>query len=105
MSSPRVALTFDTEHWSHPSSPDVQDRILDVLAGAGVRATFFVQGRWATAYPACARRIPSEGHLVVHPSPHHAPMSALTDAGTARAPRDAEHAISDHASAVRRPRL
>ena len=60
MSSPRVALTFDTEHWSHPSGADVQERILDVLAGAGVRATFFVQGRWATAYPECARRIAEE---------------------------------------------
>ena len=103
MSSPRIALTFDTEHWSHPSSPDVQDRILDVLAGAGVRATFFVQGRWATAYPACARRIASEGHLVGNHSHHHAPMSALTDAGIARDLREAEEAISEHAGADPRP--
>jgi peptidoglycan/xylan/chitin deacetylase (PgdA/CDA1 family) len=81
MSSPRIALTFDTEHWSHPTTPDVQDRILDVLAAAGVRATFFVQGRWATAYPGCARRIAAAGHVVGNHSHHHAPMDTLTDAG------------------------
>jgi peptidoglycan-N-acetylglucosamine deacetylase len=103
MSSPRVALTFDTEHWSHPSSADVQDRILDVLAGAGVRATFFVQGRWATAYPACARRIAADGHLVGNHSHHHAPMSLLTDAGIERDVRQAERAISEHTGVDPRP--
>jgi peptidoglycan-N-acetylglucosamine deacetylase len=81
MSSPRIALTFDTEHWSHPTTPDVQERMLDVLAAAGVRATFFVQGRWATAYPGCASRIAAAGHLVGNHSHHHAPMDSLTDAG------------------------
>ena len=103
MSSLRVALTFDTEHWSHPSSADVQDRILDVLAGAGVRATFFVQGRWATAYPECARRIAADGHLVGNHSHHHAPMSILTDAGIARDVRQAERAISGNAGVDPRP--
>src|SRR5438045_7647297 len=97
MSSTRVALTFDTEHWSHPSSPDVQGRILDVLAQTGVRATFFVQGRWATAYPHVARRIAADGHLVGNHSHHHAPMSLLTDAGIERDLRRAEEAISEHA--------
>jgi len=81
MSSPRIALTFDTEHWSHPSTADVQERILDVLAAACVRATFFVQGRWATAYPGCANRIAAAGHLVGNHSHHHAPMDSLTDVG------------------------
>lgn len=103
MSSPRVALTFDTEQWSHPSSPDVQERILDVLAGAGARATFFVQGRWATAYPACARRIATDGHLVGNHSHHHAPMSLLTDAGIERDVRRAEQAICEHAGVDPRP--
>jgi peptidoglycan-N-acetylglucosamine deacetylase len=103
MSSPRVALTFDTEHWSHPSTPDVQERILDVLVAAGVRATFFVQGRWATAYPGCARRIAEAGHLVGNHSHHHAPMSTLTDAGIESDVHRAEEVIRALTGADPRP--
>jgi peptidoglycan-N-acetylglucosamine deacetylase len=103
MSSPRVALTFDTEHWSHPSAPDVQDRILDVLDREVVRATFFVQGRWATAYPECARRIAAAGHLVGNHSHHHAPMTLLTDAGIEQDLHRAEEAIRTLAGADPRP--
>jgi peptidoglycan/xylan/chitin deacetylase (PgdA/CDA1 family) len=103
MSSPRVALTFDTEHWSHPSAPDVQERILDVLAAARVRATFFVQGRWATAYPECACRIAGAGHLVGNHSHHHAPMSTLTDAGIEHDVRRAEEVIRAITGAHPRP--
>jgi peptidoglycan-N-acetylglucosamine deacetylase len=103
MSSPRIALTFDTEHWSHPSGPDVQGRILDLLAAAGVRATFFVQGRWATAYPDVARRIAADGHLVGNHSHHHAPMTLLTDAGIAIDVRRAEEAIREHAGVDPQP--
>jgi peptidoglycan-N-acetylglucosamine deacetylase len=103
MSSPRIALTFDTEHWSHPSTADVQERILDVLAAAGVRATFFVQGRWATAYPGCAERIAAAGHLVGNHSHHHAPMNSLTDAGIESDVRQAQEAIIAITGADPRP--
>jgi peptidoglycan-N-acetylglucosamine deacetylase len=103
VSSPRVALTFDTEHWSHPSGPDVQERILDVLDGAGVRCTFFVQGRWATAYPGCARRIAAAGHLIGNHSHHHAPMDLLTDAGIERDVLAAQAVIVELAGADPRP--
>ncbi len=103
MSRPRIALTFDTEHWSHPSAPDVQERILDVLAEADVLATFFIQGRWATAYPGCARRIAAAGHLVGNHSHHHAPMTLLTDAGIARDVGQAEEAIRALAGVDPRP--
>jgi peptidoglycan/xylan/chitin deacetylase (PgdA/CDA1 family) len=77
-----VALTFDAEHpdrsWCPPGAPE---RILDVLAGAGVRATFFIQGRWAEAYPGTARRIADEGHLIGNHSHHHARMPLLLDRG------------------------
>jgi peptidoglycan/xylan/chitin deacetylase (PgdA/CDA1 family) len=94
MNRVRVALTFDTEHWSHPSTPDAQERILDVLEAADVRATFFLQGRWATAYPDCARRIAASGHLVGNHSHHHAPMNLLTDAGIESDVRSAHAAIA-----------
>jgi peptidoglycan-N-acetylglucosamine deacetylase len=103
MSSPRIALTFDTEHWSHPSTADVQERILDVLTAARVRATFFVQGRWATAYPCCAKRIAASGHLVGNHSHHHAPMNSLTDAGIESDVRKAEEAIVEITGADPRP--
>ena len=57
-SSFRVALTFDAEHPDRPSTPGVQERLLDLLARDAVASTFFIQGRWAEAYPATARRIP-----------------------------------------------
>jgi peptidoglycan-N-acetylglucosamine deacetylase len=77
----RVALTFDTEHPGHPCPLGVLDRILEILAGADAHGTFFIQGRWASAYPADARRIVEGGHLVGNHSHHHAPMDALTDEG------------------------
>jgi peptidoglycan/xylan/chitin deacetylase (PgdA/CDA1 family) len=83
MSEPaHVALTFDAEHpdrsWCPPGAAE---RILDVLAGAGIPATFFVQGRWAEAYPATARRIADEGHLVGNHSHHHARSPLFSDRG------------------------
>ncbi|TMK35675.1 MAG: polysaccharide deacetylase family protein [Actinobacteria bacterium] len=83
MSEPEnVALTFDAEHPDRSWCPsDAAERILDVLAGAGAHATFFVQGRWAEAYPATARRIADDGHLIGNHSHHHARMPLLLDSG------------------------
>ena len=50
----------------------------DVLAGLQVRTTFFVQGRWAEAYPALARRVATDGHLVGHHSHYHVRMVGLS---------------------------
>lgn len=78
----RVALTFDAEHPDRPGSlPEATGRLLDGLAAAGVRATFFVQGRWAEAYPATARRIAAEGHVVGSHSFFHADLPLLSDEG------------------------
>ena len=92
---PRVALTFDAEHPDRPRCPpDAADRILDALAGAGVRATFFVQGRWAEAYPDRARRIADEGHLIGNHSHYHARMTLLHDDGIASDAGDAAGTIA-----------
>jgi peptidoglycan/xylan/chitin deacetylase (PgdA/CDA1 family) len=77
----RLALTFDTEHPGRPSTAGIEQRLLDTLASAGVRGTFFLQGRWARAHPDQARRIAEAGHLIGNHSHHHAPMDALTDDG------------------------
>lgn len=89
----RVALTFDAEQSDRPTTPGGTDRVLDVLATAGVIATFFLQGRWVEAEPATAARVASEGHLVGNHSHHHARMTLLTGAGIHRDVRAAEAAI------------
>jgi len=90
----RVALTFDAEHPDRSWCPSGNaDRILDALGSAGARATFFVQGRWAEAYPHLARRIADEGHLVGCHSHYHAAMPFLSDDGLAGDLRAAGRAI------------
>jgi peptidoglycan-N-acetylglucosamine deacetylase len=95
MSSFRVALTFDAEHPDRPSEPGVTERLLQTLAREGVRATFFLQGRWAEAHPDVARSIVDGGHLVGNHSHYHARMPLLTDEGLAEDIADAGRAIED----------
>ena len=52
-----VALTFDDG-----PDPELTPRILDVLAGHGAQATFFVIGRHLEAHAAIGRRAVEEGH-------------------------------------------
>ena len=61
-----IALTFDAA-WS----ADGADEILDALAAEGVRATFFVAGRFVRSHPEIARRIASEGHEAGNHTYHH----------------------------------
>ena len=57
--SMKVALTFDDG-----PDPRYTGAILDTLRSRGVKATFFVVGRQAEAYPVLLRRIVREGHEV-----------------------------------------
>ena len=82
MSELRVAMTFDAEHPDRPwCPPGNAESILDTLRDREVTATFFVQGRWAEAYPATAKRIADDGHLVGHHSHYHARMPLLLGGG------------------------
>jgi peptidoglycan/xylan/chitin deacetylase (PgdA/CDA1 family)/uncharacterized membrane protein YbhN (UPF0104 family) len=64
--SPKAAITFDDG-----PSPEFTPQVLDALAAAGVRATFFVLGRHVRAHPEIARRIVAEGHeLASHGDDH-----------------------------------
>jgi peptidoglycan-N-acetylglucosamine deacetylase len=82
MSELRVALTLDAEHpdrrWCPPGNAEA---VLDTLRDRNVAATFFVQGRWAEAYPETAARIPADGHMVGHHSHYHARMPLLLGGG------------------------
>lgn len=99
----RVALTFDAEHPDRPTTFDVHDRIVETLERAAVRATFFVQGRWAEAYPDRARELPRRGHLVGSHSFYHARMPLLSRAGFETDVRRAERAIRDIVKVDPRP--
>ncbi|MDX6544791.1 MAG: peptidoglycan-N-acetylglucosamine deacetylase [Gaiellales bacterium] len=66
VTAPRVAITFDDGPSAEYTPP-----ILDALATAGVRATFFVLGRHVRAHPEITRRIVAEGHeLASHGDDH-----------------------------------
>ena len=77
----RVALTFDAEHPDRPARFGNDARLLDALQRLDVRATFFAQGRWAEAYPAIARRIADDRHLLGHHSHYHVRMIGLSAHG------------------------
>jgi peptidoglycan-N-acetylglucosamine deacetylase len=100
----RVALTFDAEHPDRPLCPPGSvERILDTLRAASVRATFFVQGRWAEAHPDTARRIAEDGHLIGHHSQYHARMPLLHDDGVREDIREGAAAILEATGIDPRP--
>ena len=77
----RIALTVDAEFGSLPANGSNQTGLLRILAERAVRATFFVQGRWAGAYPDVTRRIRDDGHLIGNHSYYHTPANLLTADG------------------------
>lgn len=91
--TPRVALTFDAEHPDRPAPAGNAEALLAALARRGIRATFFIQGRWAEANPDTARAIADAGHLVGHHSHYHARLPLLTDAGIVEDVHDGAAAI------------
>jgi peptidoglycan/xylan/chitin deacetylase (PgdA/CDA1 family) len=88
--SAAVYLTFD-------DGPDVEwtPRILDVLAAARVRATFFVVGQAVRAAPSLLRRVAAEGHGVGNHSYAHRHPWTLREAEARREVRDGAVAIAD----------
>jgi peptidoglycan-N-acetylglucosamine deacetylase len=103
--APRVALTFDAEHPDRPHHGEHAPWVLDELARLDVRATVFIQGRWAEAFPDLARRVAGVGHLVGNHSFYHARMPLLTDAGFEEDVREAERAIIEATGVNPRPWL
>jgi peptidoglycan/xylan/chitin deacetylase (PgdA/CDA1 family) len=61
-----VALTFDDGPW-----PAQTEQVLDILAEHDVKASFFMVGYLAERYPAIARRVATEGHLVGNHTQNH----------------------------------
>lgn len=85
-----VQLTFD-------DGPDTDwtPRVLDLLAAARVRATFFVVGRLARTAPALLRRAVDEGHAIGNHSWSHRHPWLVSSSVARREVRDGAAAISD----------
>jgi len=69
-----IALTFDDG-----PHPERTPRVLQILADAGVKATFFEIGRNAAAYPEVARRVLAAGHTVGSHTFSHPNLSRITE--------------------------
>jgi peptidoglycan/xylan/chitin deacetylase (PgdA/CDA1 family) len=94
-----IALTFDDG-----PDPEVTPRVLDLLDGAGMRASFFVIGRRARAHPGLTAEIARRGHRVENHTDTHPHLFACYPAGALR--REIERAQGTIAAATgRRPRL
>jgi peptidoglycan/xylan/chitin deacetylase (PgdA/CDA1 family) len=92
----RVALTVDTEHPDRPTTDPIGNfvRTLDVLEALRVKATFFVQGTWARAYPDLVHRIAAGGHLVGGHSHRHCPYTSLHAQGIAHDLQSSRHSLA-----------
>ena len=93
---PWAAITFD----DGPSQET--GRILDALAAAGARATFFVLGSRARACPEMIRRIVAEGHSLGVHGDRHEPMVFRSGAWLRGAIDGARGAIREAAPAAAR---
>jgi peptidoglycan/xylan/chitin deacetylase (PgdA/CDA1 family) len=100
----RIALTFDAEHpGGRDFVADGASALLDVLEESSIRATFFLEGRWAEANPDVARRIAESGHLIGNHSYWHADLRLLTVAGRTADIEKAELSILSACSVDPRP--
>jgi peptidoglycan/xylan/chitin deacetylase (PgdA/CDA1 family) len=67
-----VAITFDDG-----PRPGYVEPLLDILREKGVRATFFVVGRYAVLYPELVRAMADGGHVVANHTYYHNNLTAL----------------------------
>lgn len=75
---PFIAMTFDDG-----PKPGQTDRLLDMLKARNIKATFFVIGQNAAAYPELIRRILAEGHEIGNHTWSHLALNKLSPSGVA----------------------
>jgi peptidoglycan/xylan/chitin deacetylase (PgdA/CDA1 family) len=92
-----VVLSFDDG-----PLPPYTNHVLKTLASECVRATFFIVGRQARAYPDMVRRIYNAGHTVATHSQNHPLVFDLLP--LARAKQEVEDGIASTAAALGDPR-
>ena len=93
-----VYLTFDDG-----PSPDYTPQILDVLARYDARATFFVVGSLAQAYPDIIQRMAAEGHTIANHSWDHEDLAGLSRAAFDETIRRTQAVLGDLAAPCLRP--
>ncbi len=69
---PAISLTFDDG-----PHPELTPRILDALAHAGARATFFCKACFVRQYPELARQALREGHEIANHTVNHPDLDRL----------------------------
>jgi peptidoglycan/xylan/chitin deacetylase (PgdA/CDA1 family) len=84
-----IALTFD----DGPNEP-YTSQIADVLARAGIRATFFQVGACVDRYPQVTARLARDGHVIGDHSHSHRLAGCLTARAQRSQTRAAQHAIT-----------
>lgn len=86
----KLALTYD----DGPNEPYTQE-LLDVLARHGVKATFFLVGRYVKERPDLVRRIVEAGHPIGNHTWSHPNLIFCSPQETRRQIKDAQQAIED----------
>lgn len=89
-SSHQLALTYD----DGPNDPHTL-RLLEVLERHGVRATFFLIGRYARQRPEIVREIVQAGHVVGNHTFTHPLLTFMSEAGIKRQLSDTRSALQD----------
>ncbi len=72
--APYIAMTFDDG-----PNPKLTPKLLDMLAARHIKATFFVIGQNAAAYPELVARIVREGHEIGNHSWSHPNLARMSD--------------------------
>ena len=93
-----VYLTFDDG-----PSPEYTPQILDVLARHDARATFFVVGKFAQAYPGIIQRIAAEGHTIANHAWDHEDLAGLSRAAFDETISRTQAVLGDLAAPCLRP--
>lgn len=91
-----VVLTFDDG-----PLPRYSNQVLDILAAHCVKATYFLVGSMARAYPATVRRIYEEGHTIGTHSEHH--PSRMDRLSREKVQREIDDGIADVGAALGDP--
>jgi len=94
----KIALTFDAG-----SSRDPAPAILETLRSEGVRATFFLTGRWAEKNPDLVRAIARDGHLIGNHSYSHPDFRRLSATEIAEEIEKTEKIIEREAGVSTKP--
>ena len=93
-----VYLTFDDG-----PSPEYTPQMLDVLARHDARATFFVVGSLAQAYPDIIQRIAAEGHTIANHTWKHEDLAGLSRAAFDETISRTQAVLGDLAAPCMRP--